>query len=72
MKYAVLLFTAAIALIALEAWWLQSIIEYFNQVPFSYWLCVLIILGAYLMVPKALQGASLLILFVLQCYIWIL
>ena len=61
-----------LAIILLEGFWLQSIIEHFTYQSLSVVACLAIVLVVNALTPKALSGLLLLSLFVTQCYIWII
>lgn len=64
-------FSILIALTVLESFWVQSIIETLTGNVVHVEACVVALVVVDVLTPKALQGLPLLVLFVTQCYIWI-
>lgn len=56
----------------LEALWLQSIIEHFTYRSLSVVACLAIVVVVNALTPKAMSGLVVLVLFITQCYIWII
>ena len=56
----------------LEALWLQSIIEHFTYRSLSVVACLAIVVVVNALTPKSNGGLLLLVLFITQCYIWII
>ena len=56
----------------LEGFWLQSIIEHFTGTALSVVACLAIVVVVNALTPKAMSGLLLLVLFITQCYIWII
>ena len=56
----------------LEGFWLQSIIEHFTNQSLSVVACLAIVVVVNALTPKAMSGLLLLVLFITQCYIWII
>ena len=60
-----------IALTVLESFWIQSIIETLTGNVVHVVACGLALLVVEMLMPKCLRGLPLLVIFVTQCYIWI-
>jgi energy-coupling factor transporter transmembrane protein EcfT len=56
----------------LEGFWLQSIIEHFTYRSLSVVACLAIVVVVNALTPKAMSGLVVLVLFITQCYIWII
>jgi len=61
-----------LTVILFEGFWLQSIIEHFTYQSLSVVACLAMVIVVNALTPKALSGLLLLVLFVTQCYIWII
>ena len=61
-----------LAIILLEGFWLQSIIEHFTYQSLSVVACLAMVVVVNALLPKSLESLLLLSLFVTQCYIWII
>jgi hypothetical protein len=61
-----------LTVVLLQGFWLQSIIEHFTNQSLSVVACLAIVVVVNALTPKALSGLLLLVLFILQCYIWII
>ena len=61
-----------LAVVLLEGFWLQSIIEHFTYRSLSVVACLAIVVVVNALTPKAMSGLVVLVLFILQCYIWII
>jgi hypothetical protein len=55
-----------------EGFWLHSIIEHFTNQSLSVVACMAFVVVVEALTPKALSGLLLLVLFITQCYIWII
>jgi energy-coupling factor transporter transmembrane protein EcfT len=62
----------SLAIILLEGFWLQSIIEHFTYQSLSVVACLAMVVVVNALLPKSLESLLLLSLFVTQCYIWII
>ena len=61
-----------LTVVLLEGFWLQSIIEHFTNQSLSVVACLAIVVVVNALTPKAMSGLMLLVLFITQCYIWII
>jgi energy-coupling factor transporter transmembrane protein EcfT len=61
-----------LTVVLLEGFWLQSIIEHFTYRSLSVVACLAIVVVVNALTPKAMSGLVVLVLFILQCYIWII
>ena len=61
-----------LAIILLEGFWLQSIIQHFTNQSLSVVACIAIVIVVAALTPKAMSGLLLLVLFITQCCIWII
>jgi hypothetical protein len=61
-----------LTVVLLEGFWLQSIIEHFTNQSLSVVACLAIVVVVNALTPKAMSGLLLLVLFITQCYIWII
>ena len=61
-----------LTVVLLEGFWLQSIIEHFTDQSLSVVACLAIVVVVNALTPKAMSGLLLLVLFITQCYIWII
>ena len=61
-----------LAIILLEGFWLQSIIFHFTGAVLSVVACIAMVIVVAALTPKAMSGLLLLLLFITQCYIWII
>jgi hypothetical protein len=61
-----------LTVVLLQGFWLQSIIEHFTNQTLSVVACLAMAVVVNALTPKALSGLLLLVLFILQCYIWII
>ena len=66
------LILTGLAIILLEGFWLQSIIFHFTNQSLSVVACIAIVVVVAALTPKAMSGVLLLLLFITQCYIWII
>ena len=60
-----------LTVVLLQGFWLHSIIEHFTGTVLSVVACLAIVVVNAL-TPKAMSGLLLLVLFITQCYIWII
>ena len=61
-----------LALVLLEGFWLQSIIQHRGGQFISVVACIAIVVVIAALTPKAMSGILLLSLFIAQCCIWII
>ena len=61
-----------LAIILLEGFWLQSIIQHFTNQSLSVVACIAMVVVVAALTPKAMSGVLLLLLFIAQCCIWII
>ena len=61
-----------LTVVLLEGFWLQSIIEHFTNQSLSVVACLAIVVVVNALTPKAMSGLVVLVLFITQCYIWII
>ena len=61
-----------LAITLLEGFWLQSIIFHFTGTVLSVMACIAMVIVVAALTPKAMSGLLLLLLFITQCYIWII
>ena len=61
-----------LAIILLEGFWLQSIIQHFTNQSLSVIACIAMVVVVAALTPKAMSGLLLLLLFIAQCCIWII
>jgi hypothetical protein len=66
------LIVTGLAIILLQGFWLHSIIEHFTNQSLSVVACLAIVVVVNALTPKSLEGLSILLLFIAQCYIWII
>jgi hypothetical protein len=61
-----------LALVLLEGFWLQSIIQHFGGQFISVVACIAIVVVIAALTPRTMSGLLLLSLFIAQCWIWII
>lgn len=61
-----------LTVVLLQGFWLQSIIFHFTGTVLSVVACLAIVVVVNALTPKAMSGLLLLVLFITQCYIWII
>ena len=61
-----------LALVLLEGFWLQSIIQHFGGQFISVVACIAIVVVIAALTPRTMSGLLLLSLFIAQCCIWII
>ena len=61
-----------LSIVLLQGFWLQSIIEHFTYQSLSVVACLAMVIVVNALTPKAMSGLLLLVLFITQCYIWII
>ena len=61
-----------LTVVLLQGFWLHSIIEHFTNQSLSVVACLAIVVVVNALTPKAMSGLMLLVLFITQCYIWII
>ena len=61
-----------LTVVLLQGFWLHSIIEHFTNQLLSVVACLAIVVVVNALTPKAMSGLLLLVLFITQCYIWII
>ena len=61
-------FITTLIITTAEAFWFQSILEYFKSEITPYWACFILVLGTNLFINPRLLFVA---LFITQCYIWL-